>query len=61
MVEQPLQPLRRRLTVQDARAVGGPIALPLLAAYFGVALLGWLAAAVAQRRCSGSAIARRRV
>ena len=47
MAEQPLQPLRRRLTLQDARAVGGPVALPLLAAYFGLSLLGWLAAAVA--------------
>ena len=47
MVEQPLEPLRRRLTVQDARAVGGPVALPLLAAYFGASLLGWLAAAAA--------------
>ena len=47
MAEQPLQPLQRRLTLQDARAVGGPVALPLLAAYFGLSLLGWLAAAVA--------------
>jgi hypothetical protein len=47
MAEQPLQPLRRRLTLPDARAVGGPVALPLLAAYFGLSLLGWLAAAVA--------------
>ncbi len=47
MVDEPLQPLRRRLTLQDARAVGGPVALPLLAAYFGVALAGWLAATVA--------------
>lgn len=47
MAEQPLQPLRRRLTLQDTRAVGGPVALRLLAAYFGLALLGWLAAAAA--------------
>ena len=47
MAEQPLQLLRRRLALQDARAVGGPVALPLLAAYFGLSLLGWLAAAVA--------------
>jgi hypothetical protein len=45
VAEQPLQPLRRRVTLQDARAVGGPVALPLLAAYFGLSLLGWLAAA----------------
>jgi hypothetical protein len=47
VAEQPLQPLRRRLPVQDARAVGGPVALPLLAAYFGASLVGWLAASVA--------------
>jgi len=47
LVEQPLQPLRRQLTLQDARAVGGPVALPLLAAAFGVSLLGWLAATIA--------------
>lgn len=47
MAEQPLQPSRRRLTLQEARAVGGPVALPLLAAYFGLSMLGWLAAAVA--------------
>ena len=29
MTEQPLQPLGSRLTLQDARAVGGPVALPL--------------------------------
>jgi hypothetical protein len=46
VVEQPLQPLRRRLTVRDARAVGGPVALPLLGAYFGVSLVGWIAASV---------------
>ena len=47
MAEQPLQPLRRRLTLEDSRAVGGPVTLPLLAAYFSVALLGWLAATAA--------------
>jgi hypothetical protein len=47
VAEPPLQPLRRRLALQDARAVGGPVALPLLAAYFGFSLLGSLAAAVA--------------
>jgi hypothetical protein len=47
MVEQPVQPLQRRLTLQDARAVGGPVALRLVAAYFGLSLLGWLAAALA--------------
>lgn len=47
MAEQPLQPVRRRLTLQDDRAVGGPVALPLLVAYFGLSLLGWVAAAVA--------------
>lgn len=46
MTEQPLQPLRRRLTLQDARAVGGPVSLPLMAAYFGLSLIGWLAAAI---------------
>src|SRR5690242_12482699 len=35
---------RRR---SGGRAVGGPVALPLLATYFGISLLGWLAAAVA--------------
>jgi hypothetical protein len=44
---EPLQPLSRRLAVPDARAVGGPVALRLLAAYFGLSLLGWLAAAAA--------------
>jgi hypothetical protein len=39
--------LRRRLTMQETRAVGGPVALPLLAAYFGLSLLGWLAATAA--------------
>lgn len=47
MAEQPLQPLQRRLTLQDARAVGGPVALRLLATYFGLSLVGWLAAAAA--------------
>jgi hypothetical protein len=47
VAEQPLQPLRRRLTLEDSRAVGGPVTLPLLAAYFSVALLGWLAATAA--------------
>ena len=47
MAEQPLQPLPRKLNLQDARAVGGPVALPLLASYFGVSLIGLLAAAVA--------------
>lgn len=46
-MEQPLQPLPRRLGLQDSRAVGGPVALPLLAGYFGLALAGWLAASVA--------------
>lgn len=39
--------LRGRPPLQGARAVGGPVALPLLAAYFGLALVGWVAAAVA--------------
>jgi hypothetical protein len=47
VAEHPLEPLRRRLTLRDARAVGGPVALPLLAAYFCLALLAWLAAAAA--------------
>lgn len=47
MAEQPLRPLRRRLTLQDARAVGGPVAQQLLAAYFALSLIGWIAAAVA--------------
>ena len=45
MAEQPPQATRRRLSVQDARAVGGPVTLRLLAGYFGLSLLGWLAAA----------------
>lgn len=45
------QPLRGRpgtkaLPLLDARAVGGPIALGLLAAYCALALAGWIAAAV---------------
>ena len=44
---QPLLTITARLPLTDTRAVGGPVALPLLACYFGVALLGWLAAAVA--------------
>lgn len=47
MAEQPVQPPQRRLTVRDARAVGGPIALRLLAGYFALSLVGWLAAAAA--------------
>ena len=47
MADGSLQPLRRRLPLQDTRAVGGPIAQPLLSAYFGISVLGWLAAAVA--------------
>ena len=47
MAGQPLQPVRRRLTLEDSRAVGGPVTLHLLAAYFGVSVLGWLAAAAA--------------
>ena len=43
---QPLQPLQRRLSLTDARAVGGPVALPLLTAYFAVSLVGWLAATI---------------
>jgi hypothetical protein len=43
---RPLQP-RRRLPVEETAAVGGPVKLLLLAVYFGVALLGWLAAATA--------------
>jgi hypothetical protein len=39
-----LQSFRHRLTLDDARAVGGPVALRLLAAYFAVSLLGWGAA-----------------
>ena len=45
MAEHPPQPLQRRLTLREARAVGGPVALSLLAGYFGLSLLGWLAAA----------------
>jgi hypothetical protein len=36
-----------RLALQDSRAVGGPVELRLLAAFFAVSLLGWLAAAAA--------------
>jgi hypothetical protein len=35
------------LPLRDRRAVGGPVPLPLLGAYVGVALAGWIAAAVA--------------
>ena len=35
-----------KLDLQDPRAVGGPIPLPLLASYFGVSLVGLLAAVV---------------
>lgn len=45
MTEHRLQPLQRRLTFEDARAVGGPVALRLLAAYFGLSLVSWIAAA----------------
>jgi hypothetical protein len=46
------RPLRGRpgtkaLPLADARAVGGPIALGLLASYVAVALAGWTAAAIA--------------
>lgn len=34
------------LPMAERRAVGGPVALSLLAAYFGVALLAWVAASV---------------
>jgi hypothetical protein len=37
----------RSLPLTERRAVGGPVARGLLAAYFGVALVCWLAAAVA--------------
>lgn len=47
MTEQPLHQLRGRLPVPDARAVGGPVALQLLGAWFGLSLVGWLAAAAA--------------
>ena len=43
---QPLLAVARRLTLTETRAVGGPVARRLLAAYFGVALVGWLSAAV---------------
>lgn len=36
----------RPLPMAERRAVGGPVAVPLLAAYFGVALLAWVAASV---------------
>lgn len=39
--------MTRKLDLQDSRAVGGPVALPLLASYFGVSLVGLLAAVVA--------------
>lgn len=42
----PLQQLQRRISLPDARAVGGPVALPLLASYFVLSLLGWIAASV---------------
>ena len=48
MAEEPRQLLTidKRLSLTEKRAVGGPVPLRLLASYFGVALLGWLAAAV---------------
>lgn len=36
-----------KLKLQDARAVGGPVALPLLASYFVLSLIGLVAATVA--------------
>jgi hypothetical protein len=41
------RPGTRALPLTDGRAVGGPIALGLLASYIGVALAGWAAGAVA--------------
>ena len=41
------QPLLRTIPLRETRAVGGPVALPLLAGYFGVSLLGWLATSAA--------------
>lgn len=43
---RPLQ-LRDRLSLKEARTVGGPVSSPLLAWYFGLALVGWLAASAA--------------
>jgi hypothetical protein len=46
MGEQPLSTsvTLRPLALTNRRAVGGPVSRQLLAAYFGVALTGWLAA-----------------
>jgi hypothetical protein len=37
----------KELTLQEKRAIGGAVALPLLGAWFAVALAGWIAAAAA--------------
>ena len=41
------RPGTKALPLADGRAVGGPIALGLLASYFALALAGWTAAAIA--------------
>src|SRR5262245_12063825 len=43
---QPLIPAQS-LTLTSARAVGGPVGLRLLASFFALGLLGWLAAGAA--------------
>jgi hypothetical protein len=40
------RPGTKALPLSNGRAVGGPIALRLLASYFAVALVGWMAAAI---------------
>ena len=41
------RPGTKQLPLTEGRAVGGPVALGLLASYVAVALGGWIAAAIA--------------
>ena len=52
MGEQPLTTsvTLRPLGLTNRRAVGGPVSQQLLASYFAVALIGWLAAGKARSR-----------
>ena len=61
MSEQPLTTsvTLRPLALTNRRAVGGPVSLQLLAAYFAVALVGWLAATVAAAFAAGDLAAGR--
>jgi hypothetical protein len=46
-MDEPHGPLLRPLPLRENRAVGGPVPLRLLAAFFGLGLAGWLAATCA--------------